>query len=116
LKWVKANIAAFGGVPNKVTIGGESAGAGSVFHMLMSPLAKGLFQRAIAESGPIFPRDPEIAALPPSYREKDLAETRGMEFMQNLNATSIEWVFFNYSMRYQITLWDAREKCKKNVN
>lgn len=51
LQWVKRNIAAFGGDPNCVTIFGESAGAASVCHLLVAPLAKGLFHRAIAESG-----------------------------------------------------------------
>ena len=51
LKWVKENIAAFGGDPNKVTLFGESAGGGSVLTMMTSPLAEGLFQRAIIESG-----------------------------------------------------------------
>jgi para-nitrobenzyl esterase len=50
LKWVKANIAAFGGDPARVTIFGESAGAGAVNILQASPLAKGLFQRAIGES------------------------------------------------------------------
>ena len=51
LQWVKKNISAFGGDPNNVTIAGESAGAIMVGALLGSPQAKGLFHRAIAESG-----------------------------------------------------------------
>ena len=51
LKWVRANIAKFGGDPNNVTIFGESAGAMSVGLLMTSPLARGLFERAIGESG-----------------------------------------------------------------
>src|SRR6186997_2877058 len=51
LKWVKANIAQFGGDPNNVTIFGESAGAAIVGMLTGSPLSKGLYQKAIAESG-----------------------------------------------------------------
>ncbi len=51
LKWVKENIRAFGGNPKEVTIFGESAGGQSVYSQLASPLAKGLFRAAIAESG-----------------------------------------------------------------
>jgi para-nitrobenzyl esterase len=52
LKWVRSNIAAFGGDTRKVTIDGQSAGSGSVCDLLASPLAAGLFQRGIMESGP----------------------------------------------------------------
>ena len=51
LKWVNRNIARFGGDPSRVTIFGESAGGMSVGSLVASPLAKGLFQRAILESG-----------------------------------------------------------------
>jgi para-nitrobenzyl esterase len=51
LQWVKRNISAFGGDPNNVTIAGESAGAMMVGALVGSPLAKGLFHRAIAQSG-----------------------------------------------------------------
>jgi para-nitrobenzyl esterase len=50
LKWVKANIAAFGGDPTNVTIGGESAGGISVLELMLAPDARGLFQKAIGES------------------------------------------------------------------
>ena len=57
LQWVRGNITDFGGNPDNVTIMGESAGALSVSYLLTSPLAEGLFQRAIAQS-------PNIRAVP----------------------------------------------------
>ena len=71
LKWVRSNIAAFGGDNHKVTIDGQSAGSGSVCDLLASPLAAGLFQRGIMESGPCSTVSP--ASLPDS-------EVAGAEF------------------------------------
>ena len=51
LRWVRRNIAAFGGDPQNVTIAGESAGANSVLALVASPLSRGLFHKAIAQSG-----------------------------------------------------------------
>ena len=62
LQWVRQNIAAFGGNPDQVTIFGESAGGFSVCANVVSPVAAGLFQRAISESGPCATNFPTKAA------------------------------------------------------
>ena len=61
LSWVQENIGAFGGDPQNVTIFGESAGGMNVYSLLVSPLAKGLFQRAIVESGGLSLTTPDDA-------------------------------------------------------
>jgi para-nitrobenzyl esterase len=85
LKWVKENIAAFGGDPNQITIAGQSAGAFAVNHLCASPLAKGLFKGAIAQSG----GSVLTSALRPTTSLQQ-AENMGLDFAKKLNARSIE--------------------------
>ncbi|KAF7636120.1 Carboxylic ester hydrolase [Meloidogyne graminicola] len=60
LNWIKRNIEEFGGDSNKITIGGQSAGAASVYLLSLSPLASNLFKGVISESGGVmYPRDPQ---------------------------------------------------------
>ncbi len=85
LKWVKENIAAFGGDPNQVTIAGQSAGAFAVNHLCASPLAKGLFKGAIAQSGGSI-----LSSTLRPNTNLEQAEKMGLDFAKKLNVNSIE--------------------------
>jgi para-nitrobenzyl esterase len=90
LKWIRENIATFGGDPNNVTIFGESAGGRSVTWLMTSPAAKGLFHRAIAESAqqtPLRGQTEERYGLPPAQEldEKYMASL-GVQALQELRA------------------------------
>jgi para-nitrobenzyl esterase len=89
LQWVKANIAKFGGDPTRVTIFGESAGGIAVSMLAASPAAKGLFQRAISESGGSFgsPRLANEGGL--NVPSLPVAEAAGRRLLDKLGATSI---------------------------
>ena len=100
LDWVQKNIARFGGDPQQVTVAGQSSGALDICNLIASPLATGLFQRAILESGAcvdsIFPTSREIEAanahfadhLGPNTQSASLAQLRALPAQQLLDAAA----------------------------
>lgn len=97
LRWVQQNISAFGGDPHNVTIFGQSAGSFGVGYMMMSPLVRGLFQRAVGESGADMgelknPKDLEASGVrwAASFGAKSIAELRKLPAEQ-LEAADTTW-------------------------
>jgi len=93
LKWVQQNISAFGGDPKNITIFGFSAGGVSVHSLLVSPLARGLFHKAIVESGGS--RDSVLTARPMSRDGIDpnypvSAETIGINFAHSMGIEGVD--------------------------
>jgi len=84
LEWVNKNIKHFGGDPENVTIAGQSAGSFAVNFLTVSPLAKGLFHKAIAQSGAAFVSSPLRPAM-----SLDQAEEMGQSFAKGLGAKSL---------------------------
>ncbi len=86
-RWVKRNIAAFGGDPDNITIGGQSSGGMSVCAQLANPDNRGLFQKAIIESGIFFPAFSNGSAFRTDLRQ---GEENGVKFLSMLGVSTIE--------------------------
>lgn len=93
LRWVRANIAAFGGDPANVTVFGESAGGMSIAALMTAPAARGLFAKAIVQSGAIFLPDrtmAEASAEGAAWAGKQGVEGEGAAALAALRALPVE--------------------------
>ena len=80
LKWVRANIAAFGGDPNAITVAGQSSGGSQIKILDISPLTRGLYARAIIQSGP------RLGSAGPTLKD---GEEQGVRFAKKLGASTL---------------------------
>ena len=113
LKWIKKNIAQFGGDPNNVTIFGQSAGGGSVRTLCESPLARGLFHKAVimsaqglsipdANGNPIGARYSGGSFADAEANAKKVFDWAGLTDLQKMRAASTETIFALPTLYYQI--------------
>ncbi len=95
LEWVQRNIAAFGGNPDNVTVFGQSAGAMAITSLMTSPLAEGLYHRAIPQSimgGAVFPNGPNATLAAQERQGVTNAEAAGLETLAQMRALTVEQV------------------------
>jgi para-nitrobenzyl esterase len=116
LKWIQNNIAAFGGDPRNVTIFGESGGGAKVAMMMVSPLARGLFHRAICESGtaegvspgkPLKEMENYGIKLFEKLGVKTLREARDVPWEKIIAADSVMETSPGPSKAFPLPIWDS---------
>jgi para-nitrobenzyl esterase len=90
LTWVRKNISAFGGDPNNVTVFGQSFGADSIDFLNISPLAKGLYRRAITQSHARYPRDPDLFEQATAWKSLAAAEADGLKTLDKLGVHTLK--------------------------
>lgn len=89
LKWIRRNIAAFGGDPDRVTLAGWSHGSSFVNILMISKLARGLFHRALLAAGVQYTKDPALGHVAGGYETLAAAETNGTAFAAYMGASSL---------------------------
>ena len=89
LKWIRRNIAAFGGDPERVTLAGWSHGSSFVNILMISKLARGLFHRAVLSAGVQYTKDPALGHVAGGYSELAAAEANGTAFATYMTASTL---------------------------
>ncbi|KAB8201181.1 alpha/beta-hydrolase [Aspergillus parasiticus] len=89
VKWVHENIADFGGNPEHITVMGQSAGSAATYHILNSPLTRGLIKGAIIESGVRDPHDPSATSLAEGYKTQAYVMSQGLNYTASKNVSTI---------------------------
>jgi len=97
LEWVRRNIAAFGGDPANITVGGQSAGAGAIHALTAAPAAASTFDRMIIQSGPWRPGSPAMDLAAAEAQGTAFAEAIGAPSLADLRALSAEELYARYA-------------------
>ena len=112
LSWVRHNIAAFGGDPDNITLMGQSAGAMSVQQHCLSPLTRGLFQRAVLSSGGGVSRMLRTAPVEKSYPFwESIFDACGVKTVEEMRALSVETLFRVWQQNKRATMGGGCAPC-----